>query len=832
MKRPLFFVALAYALGEVIGIYTKTVEQIGIVFAVLVFAIVYFMMYKKKKSMWMIPIGIALGVVHAFFRIPAMLKNPAEITAYEETDYQIVTYQKEEISRETCNAAGIIVGEDGNAYILQVLESDYKQIEKRRILIRGMENPDVSISDIVQVTGDYLMFQKESNPGAFPSAVYYYARGVTGYFYQPEIHRIGDSVEKGRFVQCMHELYRWKRALCSLRSRLDRRLSCLLPEESAALFSGILLGDKTEITQETKRLYQVGGIAHVLAISGLHISLVGTLIFKLLRRMRLPYLPSGLLAIFFVWGYGIFTGMSLATIRAVWMFAISIVAQILGRNYDMPTSMGLALLCMLLVNPARILDTGVQLSYMAIAGVAFGRYILRQLHRNQRFQKFEKKHRIRFRVVQSLLYSVTLNSMMLPVLAKCYYTISTYAWIVNLLAIPLMTVVVVSGWAGIACSVFSIKLGTLAIFPGNLVLRGYDLLCKATLKLPGNTICTGTVNLLQMLAWYGGIFLLMCVLHKNMRKRARETIYKYTGRYFGHRQIVWYCIWSAAFCCSMECLAQCTLWKMQRKEAVCFLDVGQGDGILIRSEKGTHIVIDGGSTSQSAAGTYTILPALKAQGMCRVDYWFITHTDADHINGLKEILEMGDLAQIQIKTIVFSAYIEEDEAWNELAEAINHAGIPISWMQEADAVYDESFLLTCLHPGASYHPADKNAASLAFAYESECMCLLFTGDMDADAVKDMMETPAYAECGNKFPNKDIATPGEPKRRFDCIKLPHHGSKYSYSTALYADTEYGVVSCGKNNRYGHPHTEVVEGLEAEHVRILRTDEDGAVFFRMR
>ena len=123
---------------------------------------------------------------------------------------------------------------------------------------------------------------------------------------------------------------------------------------------------------------------------------------------------------------------------------------------------------------------------------------------------------------------------------------------------------------------------------------------------------------------------------------------------------------------------------------------------------------------------------------------------------------------------------------------------------------DDTFTLTCLHPTAEYRAKDKNAASLALAYHSDTFDMLFTGDMDADAVADM----------------DI------QQDYDCIKLPNHGSKYSYVEGVYAHADYGLISCGYNNRYGHPHTEVLQGLAQEGTKVLRTDEMGAVIFRSR
>lgn len=529
-----------------------------------------------------------------------------------------------------------------------------------------------------------------------------------------------------------------------------------------------------------------------------------------MRRARVPIPAAGIITIAGLLLYGMMTGMSLATMRAIWMMVIFLVAQMFGKSYDMPTAMGIALFFMLLCNPVRILDAGMQLSYMAIAGVSLGNYGMKRLHKKTGFRRFQKRYPLRFRVVQSLFYSVTLQGMMLLVVAKTYYEIPVYAGLLNLIVVPGMTVVVAGSWFGLLVSIGTISLGRFVMLPVGWMLQGYTWLCERTLELPWNTLVTGEIRGWQIGMWYGGIACTLVLLRTKTRNKLRDFVYKHTGRFWRKREVVRYTVCTILISMLLQGAGQALCVWQQRTEAICFLDVGQGDGILIRSPDGRNIVIDGGSTSQSKCGTYTLLPALRSQGMTEIDCWFVTHTDEDHISGLKELLLQGKLTQIKVRTVVFSAYVFQDAALAELEAVIRAAGITIVWMREGDVIGDDTFTLTCLHPTAEYRAKDKNAASLALAYHSDTFDMLFTGDMDADAVADM----------------DI------QQDYDCIKLPHHGSKYSYVEGVYAHADYGLISCGYNNRYGHPHTEVLQGLAQEGTKVLRTDEMGAVVFRGR
>ena len=425
--------------------------------------------------------------------------------------------------------------------------------------------------------------------------------------------------------------------------------------------------------------------------------------------------------------------------------------------------------------------------------------------------------------------------MMLPILAKTYYVISVYAWLLNLIVIPLMTVVVVSAWIGVLLSWISLVWGSFLVLPARWILQFYTCLCRWTLMIPGNTIHTGEIMPVQMVMWYGMIVVLFALLHTGTRNKIRDKWYRRTGQFWRKKQVIRYTVIVCTVMIFLLFGSQAFFTGSQRTESVYFLDVGQGDGILLRTPKGKNIVIDGGSTTQPKCGIYTILPAIRSQGIAQIDCWFVTHTDEDHISGLREIVELGKLSQIKVCAVVFSAYMVRDEAYYELETLLRKNGVAIHYMKAGEYIGDGTFTFTCLHPTRSYQPADKNAASLALAYHSNVFDMLFTGDMDMDAVEDMLgidDWRAVDGAGMDGSGRQVSWQSTDGLEYNCVKLPHHGSKYSYSENLYARTKYAVISCGRRNRYGHPHAEVLEGLEQAGVQVLRTDEMGAVIFRSR
>lgn len=262
MKRPVFCVALAYALGEVIGLYTRTVGEIGIVSAMLVCVGIFMRKKKQGKSACVLGLGIGLGMLGAFLRIPQDLREKPDVR--QENGYDIITYATgRETQGQPVICAGILTDRQGETWTMRVLDGANVHGD---ILLRGVEG-EHTIAEIVQVTGTYDTFEHARNPGGFQSCSYYLARNISGYYYAPQVTTI--TVDQWEVLGLPRYLYyQGKRILYELRIRADCQIAKLLPEEQASLVSGILLGEKSRIDAELKTLYQMGGIAHILAISG------------------------------------------------------------------------------------------------------------------------------------------------------------------------------------------------------------------------------------------------------------------------------------------------------------------------------------------------------------------------------------------------------------------------------------------------------------------------------------------------------------------------------------------------------------------------------------
>ena len=267
------------------------------------------------------------------------------------------------------------------------------------------------------------------------------------------------------------------------------------------------------------------------------------------------------------------------------------------------------------------------------------------------------------------------------------------------------------------------------------------------------------------------------------------------------------------------------------------LDVGQGDGIFLRTEEEHTIFVDGGSTSEKQVGTYRVLPFLKYKGVRQIDFWLVSHTDEDHISGLREALKAG----YEIERLVFSEYIVRDEAYEELCDLAEENGTQILYVTAGDTLHLGNARIHVLYPKAESNMSfvargnnaaftvrqnsalDKNSTSLVFLYEEEGFLALFTGDIGSEQEQEVLDAVESLVAQKVISDVEV----------DVYKVAHHGSKYSNSEEFLRVLmpEISVISCAERNRYGHPHAETLERLDEVGCKVFRTDRIGQIRITM-
>lgn len=651
------------------------------------------------------------------------------------------------------------------------------------------------LGSIIAVEGEASYFKEARNPGEFDARSYYRILGFDYRLYDAKI--LSESSEYSVYRETLYRIRRY----------FEEIYDQVLPARSASIMKAMVLGNKSELDEDSRQLFQKSGIAHVFAISGLHITLLGMGLYKLLRKMRLPALISLCLPIVMMIAYGDMVGMSSSAYRAVFMFGMRMVARMFGRTYDVLTALAMAAVLILIEQPLYLYHTGFLLSFGAILGVGCLSEVIRP-----------KKGGSVGKIRESLCGSLSIFLIQFPVMLCAYYEFPVYSFWLNLIIIPAMTLVMA---AGILCLAFGslpamMGLGAakLAGLVCRLLLDGFEWLCTASLKLPFASWIVGRPADWRIYVYFAMMLLMYGMHHygKYLSKRRKSEETNESRRLaFGIKVAI---IASAVLLISSSPIDGASM---------TFLDVGQGDCIWVESAKGEHFLIDGGSTSQNKIGKYTIVPYLKYMGVSRLDAVFLTHLDSDHISGVMEMLEED--TGIEISRICISDAVTEDEAYDRLMQQCQSRDIPVYRLKAGDSISAYNMEFEVLHPSDGYQAASRNAYSLVMKLTikdkkaEDTFVALLTGDVEADG--EHVAAQALAK------NRDDTG-------IDLYKAAHHGSRYSNTEELIAEAmpRIAVISCGEDNSYGHPHAEAIQNFRNAGSEILMTKDTGAILIQIK
>jgi len=866
MKRPAVLCAAAFVAGIVSAEYSGW----GVAITTAGMFVTYIMLLKglKKgrrrvsaadKLLIAVPVFLLLG----FF----VMRRANEVYEQNRISFAVCTEAGREVLAEGMishirwTESGVRLElKDAVAMSYAGKETEYRSVGNLLVYTDDMlaENGELKHGQKVFVYGNGSEFEEASNPGGFDAKAYYFSLGITG-----AIH--GKTVRITDF-----SYHRLNQALFQAKSKLLNSYVTYLGEDSAGIISSMLLGERALLSEETKELYRQGGISHILAISGLHVSMIGMALYEFLRKTILgrngaiPVACAGVIL------YGTFVEAGTSTKRAVIMFLLLLLATALGRTYDTLSAMSVSVIIILCGSPGALYTASFQLSFAAAYGASVLAVLLREnLSENilgklsgvkadtavqeavedaKRVAKRtgDKWFRLREYVTEKsknmFFFGLAVQAVTFPFIVYHFFEYPTYGFFLNPVVVPLMTILLLCGVLSGMCGLCVSWLGY--FFAGGAVgiLRIYEILCRWVEKLPGSLLLVGRPAVWQIGVYFVMLTGCLCVWQYRGKKRTRRGNQKVMG-------------------CVLLMMPLCLLPFPDGQFEAAFLDVGQGDGIVLKEQGGAVLLMDGGSTSVQNVGEKRIIPYLKSQGIRVIDCGFVSHTDGDHISGVKEILEAmpayseyresvagytgipviksialpelygeereaADLSKSELIADVFFETVgksEMDRAYLELVELAEEKNVKVYYMAAGDCMkVGKELVLSCLAPEEGVVYADKNAASMVLLATYGEFDMLLTGDVDKAGELRILDS------GRLERISDYAGRIEPGV-IEVLKVAHHGS-YTASSEAFITTlapQISIISCGKDNRYGHPHKETLETLYGANSRVYRTDESGCV-----
>lgn len=744
-KRPFLFAVWTLVLGELCGQYAKKELPfiwIGTILIIIGGFYCYQIRRKKKWHIWLF-LFFLLGSIHFQFMEKRFTLPQIEQGTRVEFCGKVVAQKKSFYGKkyECTDIKFLYQGKEESLY--------------GNLLLCGIER-ELYAGQYIMGSGEFQYFQEATNFGQFDQREYQRSHGVLA------------SLKKIKIYSLSRKYNRFCQEIWDFRERLQEVYRENFHAKQAGILIAMVTGEKAELDQTIKKLYQEQGIAHILAISGLHIALVGQGMYQQMRKKGARYISSIMISSCFLLFYCMIAGKAISVIRAGIMFLLFLGGEIVGRSYDLLTALSVAALILVLSNPYCLNDVGFCLSFGAVIGIGAVYPFICQICKEKGNWIFE-----------SLFISLSIQITTLPFILHTFYQFSPYSIFLNLIVIPIMSFLLPVAMIGGVVGIVSREWGRVVLFPTSIILDFYERLCKIAELLPMSKIITGELGIKFYLLYGSMFFAIGWFLWKHKYKK---TI--------------------LIFCCFLMGMS---ITPDKVLQIIC-ADVGQGDGILIATPSNRHYLVDGGSLDVKGVGTYRLLPMLLYYGVTELDGMILTHMDADHYNGAVELF-----GEIKIKHLFLPMLKEKDEAYKKIERLAKEYGVSIYYQKQGDQIYDKEVCLQWLAPEVAFQFEDKNDNSQVIQIAYKQFKGIFTGDMGEKQEKRLLSKLEPCEF---------------------LKVGHHGSKNSSSMEFLEkiSPKYAIISYGNDNRYGHPHIETKKRLEQYHCQIYETGRRGAILLK--
>ncbi|HYZ16822.1 MAG TPA: DNA internalization-related competence protein ComEC/Rec2 [Candidatus Acidoferrum sp.] len=653
------------------------------------------------------------------------------------------------------------------------------------IVVRANLFDTVEPGERIVVRGRLVPFDQVRNPGEPSPRAIGIAAGLAGEFADGRVvARAGIDARDARA---------WP---ARLRAVLSARLRTALREPEATVVAGALWGERGTLPADLHDAFQATGTVHVLVTAGLHLGVVAACVLALLRLCRVPRVAASLAAIVAVVAYAWLSGAHLPSQRAAVMVSVALLARACGMRIVSWNALALAALVVAAIWPASVSSVSFALSFSCVASIVlFARPL------EHAFERFPFPARVR----EALALTVATQIGVWPLSAATFGLLAPYAIFANAIVVPATALAML---AGLATLVFA-TIPVLGAIAASLTALDVDAILHVVgnvSALPGARIAIAPPPLIAIIGYDTATLVAAAILTRFPRRAIALLVVASLG------------------------VLLTTLRLPDGHLTITMLDVGQGDGIVLRTPRGHVILIDsggrlehgpdvGGRSPAEAIGERIVLGYLRRQGVRHVDLLVNTHPHGDHLGGCLSIVE-----ELRVDAIADSGQAYGGRAFRDCIAAAHARHLPVSLVRRGMRyATDDGIVLDALAPSEPLladGPNDVNENSVVLRLTYDCpgcarpFRMLFTGDAGAQSEARMLASGA-----------DLSA--------DVLKVGHHGSAYSSTPAFLAAVHAhdALISVGRHNLFGHPAPGTLRALRDAGARVYRTDECGAIIVRV-
>lgn len=653
-------------------------------------------------------------------------------------------------------------GEYNYKYTVKARTGKYKN-KKFIVYINKKNKKLLEYGDLIEIKGEYSAPEVARNYKGFDYSQYLKTLNIYGTI----------KVEESKIIN-KNQLSPILISINNIKEKMIDNANRNMPKRTANLLLGILIGERDNIQEDIIESFRTANLSHILAVSGAHTSYIILGITYLISKSKTPKRIGYIITIINLLIFIIITGASYSVVRACIMAIVVIGAKICYRKENFFTSICISLIIILIQNPFAINDIGLKLSFMGTAGIVIF---------NKSITNFFIKLKIKQKIAEALSVTFSAQLMIMPITILNFNTISLTFFISNILASPLLGIIIIFGFISIFISSILNPISKVLFLILHIFLELLILVSKVTEKIPGSSILVKTPNILFAIVYYILIlfFNYFFVIKQNPTRRFHKKIIKI---------ITIKNIKNAFKVIAVVFLIMLLLTRIVRiinpTLKIYFIDVGQGDSTLIVTPKNKKILIDGGEGKTNVLFQY-----LLDRRINKIDYIIISHFDSDHCNGLIEIIE-----KMRVENIVMSKQSKESEEYKKILEIIKQKNIKVSSVKAEDKIIIEKNLyIKILNPAEKFEFQDLNNNAIVAKLVYKDFSMLFTGDIEK----------AEENLAKKYKNELKST---------ILKVAHHGSKTSTSEEFlkYVEPQIALIGVGENNKFGHPNQITIEKLK--------------------